>query len=167
MTSVLMPGILSRARAKAIVTASRYRDRKRSFVNATRAGECGSRGFEAYKVAQDRETACIATIEDLEAVLIDDILLVRGHDAIFIGRGDLAAALGCKTIEAPRTKKAVSIMMAGALRHRIPAIAINGDDAEAMAAPRSTDIHDRFRPSLHVQIYARRSYDAYGSKKGE
>jgi 2-keto-3-deoxy-L-rhamnonate aldolase RhmA len=134
---ILVPHVSSREIAQTIVASCRYRDGRRGFANTTRAGNYGLTGFEAHKTSQDRETACIAMIEDLEAVaIIDDILSVPGLDAIFIGRGDLTAALGCEAMNDPRTMEAVRPIMAAAKRHELPVIAIcmDGDDAQLMAS---------------------------------
>lgn len=105
-TGILVPHVSSRAIAQTIVASCRYKDGKRGFANTTRAGNYGLTGFEAHKASQDHETACIAMIEDLEAVaVIDDILSVPGLDAVIIGRGDLTAALGYKAMNDPRQWK--------------------------------------------------------------
>ncbi|MCR6673454.1 HpcH/HpaI aldolase/citrate lyase family protein [Devosia ginsengisoli] len=136
-SGVLVPHICSRERAEAIVAAARYKGGRRGFANTTRAGAYGAVGYEAHKATQDHETACIAMIEDLEALdVLDDILSVAGLDAIFIGRGDLTAALGGEAINDPRTMEAVRSIMAAAIRHGVSAITIcsDGEDARAMAA---------------------------------
>jgi 2-keto-3-deoxy-L-rhamnonate aldolase RhmA len=124
-TGILVPHVSSRAIAQTIVASCRYKDGKRGFANTTRAGNYGLTGFEAHKASQDHETACIAMIEDLEAVaVIDDILSVPGLDAVFIGRGDLTAALGCEAMNDPKTMAVVRPIMAAAKRHKLPVIAI-------------------------------------------
>lgn len=134
---ILVPHVLSAERAWAMVRAARYGGGKRGFANTTRAGDYGMVGYEAHKVAQDLETACIAMIEDLEALdVLDEILSVAGLDAIFIGRGDITAALGGESITDPRTVEIVGRIAAAAARHEVPAmtICIDAEDARAMAA---------------------------------
>lgn len=134
---ILVPHVSSADRARAMVEASRYGTGSRGFANTTRAGSYGMVGFNAHKTAQDREIVCIAMIEDLEALdVLDDILAVPGLDAIFIGRGDLTAALGGDDIADPRTTDIVRRIAEAANRHRVTAmtVCLDGDDAKAMAA---------------------------------
>ena len=133
---ILVPHVFSAERARSMVEAARYGGGKRGFANTTRAGEYGLVGYETHKAAQDLGTACIAMIEDLEALdALDEILSVAGLDAIFIGRGDITAALGGETITDPRTVEIVGRIAAAAVRHDVPAmtICLDDDDARAMA----------------------------------
>jgi 2-keto-3-deoxy-L-rhamnonate aldolase RhmA len=131
---ILVPHVLSAERARAMVEAARYGGGRRGFANTTRAGDYGMVGYGAHKAAQDRDTACIAMIEDIEALdVLDEILSVPGLDAIFIGRGDITAALGGETIGDPRTTEAVRRIAVAATRHGVPAITICADDQDARA----------------------------------
>ena len=52
-------------------------------------------------------TTVIAQIEDPSALaVVDDIARVDGIDALFVGRGDLAAAMGESSPEAPAVRAA-------------------------------------------------------------
>lgn len=136
-SGVLVPHIDSREKAASVVASCRYRGGTRGFANTTRAGGYGAVGFGEHMDAQDREVACIAMIEDLAAIdVIDDILSVEGLDAIFVGRGDLTAALGSSSMTSPETLEVVRPIMAAAKRHDMPAILLCSDraDAEAMGA---------------------------------
>lgn len=129
---ILVPHVATREKAEEIVAACRYRTGTRGFANTTRAGGFGMVGFGDHKTAQDREVACIAMIEDLEAAdRIDEIVTVEGLDAIFIGRGDLTAALDREQMNGPETMAVVERIMAGARRHGMPAIALCSDRADA------------------------------------
>ncbi len=98
---VLVPHVLSVAKAREIVAACRYRGGTRGFSNTTRAGGFGRHGLWDHVDAQDSEVAVIAMIEDAEAVeMIDAIVAVDGLDAVFIGRGDLTVALGAPSPDA-------------------------------------------------------------------
>lgn len=135
-SGILVPHVLSAARARAMVEGARYATGRRGFANTTRAGDYGMVGYEAHKAAQDRETACIAMIEDLEALaVLDEILSVPGLDAIFIGRGDITAALGGEAITDPRTTETVRRIADAARRHGMPMLTVcaDGEDARAMA----------------------------------
>lgn len=86
---------------------------------------------------QDAEVCCVAMIEDLAALnQIDRIVRVEGLDAIFIGRGDLTAALGAPSMTSPETHKVVEPIMAAARKAGLPIIMLCPDrrDAAAMHA---------------------------------
>lgn len=136
-SGVLVPHVSSRAKAEEIVAHCRFGKGRRGFANTTRAGAFGAAGFREHMERQDRETACIAMIEDLEAVdRIDEILAVDGLDAIFVGRGDLTAALGENTMNCEATMQVVRPIMQAARHAEMPAMALCIDrrDAQAMAA---------------------------------
>ena len=75
-------------------------------------------------------------IEDVEALdHIDEIVRVDGLDAIFIGRGDLTAALDAPSMTSDETMKVVEPIMAAARAADMPIIMLcpNRRDAERMA----------------------------------
>lgn len=134
---VLVPHVADRQTAEAIVAHCRHRTGSRGFANTTRAGDYGTVGFTEHMDAQAREVACIAMIEDLEAVeAVGEILSVEGLDAIFVGRGDLTAALGENAMTSAKTLSVVRQIMAVAKDRGMPSILLCGDraDAEAMSA---------------------------------
>jgi staphyloferrin B biosynthesis citrate synthase len=135
-SGVLVPHIDTKAKAEAIVAACRYRGGNRGFANTTRAGGYGGKTYAEHKDAQDNEIVCIAMIEDVSALdEIDDIVRVPGLDAIFIGRGDLTAALDAPTMTSDETHKIVAPIMAAAKAVGMPIIMLcpNRPDAEKMA----------------------------------
>lgn len=135
-TGVMVPHVSSAKTARLIARACRYTGGTRGFANTTRAGGFGSASFAEHKSRQDRETVCIAMIEDLEALdSIGDILEVEGLDAIFIGRGDLTAALGAPSMTSPETMRVVEPVMAAARAAGMPIIMLCSDrgDGEHMA----------------------------------
>ena len=76
-------------------------------------------------------------IEDVEALdQIDRIVRVDGIDAIFIGRGDLTAALGAPSMTSLETQRVVEPIMAAAREAGMPIIMLCPDrkDAAAMHA---------------------------------
>jgi 2-keto-3-deoxy-L-rhamnonate aldolase RhmA len=92
---VMIPHVDSVERAKEIVSACRYKGGTRGFAGLTRASGWGTAPMFRHIAAQDDGVACIAMIEDLHAVeRTQAIASVDGIDGIFIGRGDLTAALG-------------------------------------------------------------------------
>jgi 2-keto-3-deoxy-L-rhamnonate aldolase RhmA len=136
-SGVLVPHVATAEMARAIVAACRYRRGSRGFANTTRAGGFGGESFAAHMDAQDREVACVAMIEDLAALeTIRDIVRVDGLDAIFVGRGDLTAALGAPSMTSAETMKVVEPILAAADEVGLPVIMLCPDraDAERMAA---------------------------------
>ena len=106
---VMVPHVRSRADAESIVALCRYSGGLRGFAGLTRAGGWGARKPHDHMDYQDANVACIAMIEDPEAVAsVDDIASVDGIDALFVGRGDLSASLG----RAPEAAAKVSAMSA-------------------------------------------------------
>ncbi len=146
---ILVPHIRTAEDASGIVAACRYKGGTRGFANTTRAGDYGLVGFEAHISKQDNEVVCLGMIEDVEAIeVIDDILSVRGLDGIFIGRGNLTAALGQKAIDDPATTEAAETIAQAAKRRDIPVITIALDSADAVSMTRRDRSHDRLRSGL-------------------
>jgi staphyloferrin B biosynthesis citrate synthase len=136
-SGILVPHVATAAKARDIVAACRYRTGRRGFANTTRAGDYGGVSFSDHMDRQDTEIACIAMIEDLAALdEIDEIVRVEGLDAIFIGRGDLTAALGAPSMTSAETHEVVAPIMAAARAVGLPIIMLSPDrkDAAAMAA---------------------------------
>ena len=135
-TGVLVPHVTTAETARRIAHACRYRGGSRGFANTTRAGGFGATGFGEHKQSQDSEIVCVAMIEDVEALdHIDEIVRVDGLDAIFIGRGDMTAALDAPSTTSDQTMKVVEPIMAAARRANLPIIMLcpNRRDAERMA----------------------------------
>lgn len=136
-SGVLVPHVDTAEKARAIAQACRYRGGKRGFANTTRAGGFGGASFKDHMDQQDSEVCCIAMIEDVKALdEIDEIVRVTGIDAIFIGRGDLTAALEAPSMTSPETHKVVAPIMEAARAVNLPIIMLCPDrkDAEAMRA---------------------------------
>jgi staphyloferrin B biosynthesis citrate synthase len=133
---VLVPHVATRAKAEAIAAACRYAGGHRGFANTTRAGRYGMASFAEHKAAQDGELVCVAMIEDVAALdEIAAIVRTPGLDAIFIGRGDLTAALGAPSMTSEETHRVVAPIMAAARDAGMPMIMLCPDraDAERMA----------------------------------
>jgi 2-keto-3-deoxy-L-rhamnonate aldolase RhmA len=134
-TGVMVPHVATADVARKIAKACRYTGGTRGFANTTRAGGFGTASFEEHKGRQDREVACIAMIEDVEALdHIDEIVSVEGLDAIFIGRGDLTAAIGAPSMTSQETMRIVEPIMAAARKANMPIMMLCPDmpDAERM-----------------------------------
>jgi len=112
---VLVPHVHSTGAAERMVTAAYYRIGRRGFSPSGRAGAYGNTTLKGHIASQDEKIALIAMIEDPEAVVaIDNILQTEGVEGIFIGRGDLAAALGAETMNDPQVEDAVHRVLAAA-----------------------------------------------------
>jgi 2-keto-3-deoxy-L-rhamnonate aldolase RhmA len=103
---VLVPHVDSAAKASDVVAEARYRGGRRGFSNSSRAGRYGAAGFQEHVAAGDAQSAILAMVEDLAALArLPEIMAVPGLDAVFIGRGDLATALGA---DGPMAQSVVS-----------------------------------------------------------
>lgn len=106
-TGVLVPHVATVERARDVVACCRYRNGRRGFSNSPRAGRYGGRSLAEHVAHGDAATAIVAQIEDPEALdQIDDIARVEGIDALFIGRGDLAVAMGAASSDAAEVRAA-------------------------------------------------------------
>lgn len=93
-SGILVPHVDSVDKAERIARACRYRSGNRGFVGMSRAAAWGQVSKSDHIARQDAEIACIAMIEDPHAVpLASEIAGVEGIDAVFVGQGDLGAAL--------------------------------------------------------------------------
>jgi len=107
-TGVLVPHVATAAHAREVASACRYRGGRRGYSGSPRHAGYGATGMEKTVEAADAATTVIAQIEDPEALdEIDAIAAVDGIDALFIGRGDLAVALGAKSSDALEVRSAV------------------------------------------------------------
>jgi 2-keto-3-deoxy-L-rhamnonate aldolase RhmA len=133
---ILVPHVATEEKARHIAAACRYRGGVRGFANTTRAGGFGAASFRDHKEKQDAEIVCVAMIEDVAALEeIDRIVQVEGIDAIFIGRGDLTAALDAPGMTSRETHEVVAPIMEAARAAGMPVIMLspNRADAETMA----------------------------------
>lgn len=92
---IMFPHVSTVERAKKVAASCRYAGGTRGFAGMSRAALWGGRRGPDHMRAQDSQVACIAMIEDVEAVdHVPEIAKVEGIDAFFVGRGDLAASFG-------------------------------------------------------------------------
>lgn len=134
-SGVMVPHVWNPEIARSIAQACRYRGGRRGFAATSRAGDYGARSYSAHKDKADAEATCIAMIEDLEAVPhLDEIMAVPGIDAIFIGRGDLTAALDEQNMKSAATMEVVEKITAAARRAGMPmsVLCADRDDAANM-----------------------------------
>ena len=134
---VVVPHVASLAKARDVVDSCRYQGGRRGFSNSPRAGRYGRRTLQEHVAHADAVTTVAAQIEDPEALdHLDAIAGVEGIDALFIGRGDLAVAMGEPSPEAPAVFEAARRVCAAAQKAGKPVMVfVNGPaDARAMAA---------------------------------
>ena len=118
---VLIPHVSSAARAREAVEACFYGIGRRGYSPSGRAGRYGAVDRAGHVTEQDGTNALIAMIEDPEALEeIDAICATPGLSALFIGRGDLTAALGAPGLDAPEVVRAVDAILAAGARAGLP-----------------------------------------------
>ena len=133
-TGVLVPHVSSAQQAAEVAAACRYKGGKRGFSNSPRAGRYGGLSLQQHLEHADRTTTVVAQIEDPEALdQADAIAAVDGIDALFIGRGDLAAAMGAGSPEAPEIRAAAERIATAARRAGKPVMVFVGSNKDAVA----------------------------------
>ena len=104
-TGILVPHVTTASQAARVVSAAHFGEGGRGFAGSTRAADFTTKGMPQHLVDSREQTAVIVQIEDLAALdNVADIAGVDGVDAIFIGRIDLAVAMG----KAPSDRAVVS-----------------------------------------------------------
>lgn len=133
-TGVLVPHVAGVETARAVAAACRYRGGTRGFSNSPRAGDYGGLGMWEHVDRCDAITTVVAQIEDPQALdHVDAIARVDGIDALFIGRGDLAVALGAKGSDAPEVADAAARIAAAGKAAGKPVMVFTGGAADAKA----------------------------------
>ena len=131
---VLVPHMASPQKASDVAAFCRYRGGKRGFSNSPRAGQYGGLSLHDHVELADGMTTVVAQIEDPEALEhIDAIAGVDGIDALFIGRGDLAVAMGARSPDAPEIRAAAERISAAARRVGKPVMVFVGSNKDALA----------------------------------
>ena len=131
---VLVPHVSSAQKAADVAAACRYKGGARGFSNSPRAGRYGGLSLQQHIEHADAVTTVVAQIEDPEALdQIDAIAAVDGIDALFIGRGDLAVALGAGSPEAPEIRAAAERISTAARRAGKPVMVFVGSNKDALA----------------------------------
>jgi 2-keto-3-deoxy-L-rhamnonate aldolase RhmA len=129
---VLVPHVASAALARQVAAACRYKGGRRGYSGSIRAAGYGGGKMWDYIEAADAAATVVAQIEDPEALdEIDAIAATEGIDAFFIGRGDLTAAMGAPTNDAPQIRDAVDRIAAAAKRAGKPVMVFVGGMKEA------------------------------------
>jgi len=124
---ILVPHVDSAEHAKEIVARARYRNGGvRGFSSSPRFAGYGTMGMKAALDAGDA-TCVLAQIESREGLAsAEAIAAVPGIDALFIGRADLALAMGFEDIRHPDVTAATT---------RIIKAAVNAGKVASMFVP--------------------------------
>lgn len=91
---LLVPHVTNAGQARAIVRSAHFGDGGRGFAGSPRAADYTGKKMAEHLADSKAETTVIVQIEDLPA--LDDVagIASAGVDAVFIGRIDLAVAMG-------------------------------------------------------------------------
>ena len=131
---VLVPHVATAERAREVAASCRCRGGSRGFSNSPRAGRYGGLNLAQHIENGDAITTVIAQIEDPSAIgVVDEIARVDGIDALFVGRGDLAAAMGETSAEAPAVRAASERVAQAARAAGKPVMFFVGSLADASA----------------------------------
>jgi len=134
---LLVPHVASVETAREVAAHCRYRNGRRGFSNSPRAGFYGGLSLTDHVARNDAAVSVVAQIEDPDALpSIEAIAAVEGVDALFVGRSDLAVAMGASSPNAPEVRDAAMRISAAARRANKPVMVfVNGPaDAQAMRA---------------------------------
>ena len=117
---IIIPMVNTRAEAEAAVQACRYApDGSRSYAGTRVVRQEGS----DYFANANADAAVIPMVETVEAVAnLDDILSVRGVDAVYVGPSDLSVSLGLhpgNNDGEPSFDAAVAEILDGCARHNV------------------------------------------------
>ncbi|MEL7536414.1 MAG: aldolase/citrate lyase family protein [Pseudomonadota bacterium] len=94
-TGVLVPHVTSAAQAASIVKRCHFGEGGRGYAGSPRAAAYGTKKMPEHIRDCATDTSVIVQIEDLAALdQVSDIAATPGLDALFIGRADLAVAMG-------------------------------------------------------------------------
>ena len=113
---IVVPHVHDRAQLRAILAAARFRGGgTRGLSTSHRAAGYGSMDARAFIAQSDASVTVIAQVEDAAGLENVDALAAEPElDALFIGRADLACALGADSIHAPEVEDATHRILAAA-----------------------------------------------------
>jgi 4-hydroxy-2-oxoheptanedioate aldolase len=131
---IVVPHVVDRAGAEAIVAAAHYPPRgHRGISLATRAGRFGARSLGDHLRHAAHETCVFPMIEDAEAVdRAGEILSVAGVNGVVVGTSDLSLSLGHPgDFEHPEVAGAIDSALESARAAGVPAFAPAGNVDQA------------------------------------
>jgi len=119
---VIVPWVRNAEDARNAVAYTRYAPEGMRGAALTRVHDFGS-AFDTYTHSANEQTMLVLMIEHIDAVnQIDDILSVKGVDAIFIGPYDLAGSMGLMgETRHPRVAEAIQQVLAASRKFHIAA----------------------------------------------
>jgi 2-keto-3-deoxy-L-rhamnonate aldolase RhmA len=134
-TGILVPHVTSADQARAIVAAARFGEGGRGYSGSTRAADFGAKPMRDHIHDSHSQTAVIAQIEDPAALdAVGAIAAVDGIDGVFIGRADLAVAMGKELSAAEVDAAAAGICSsANAAGIAVGIFVVNASDAAEIA----------------------------------
>lgn len=108
-TGVIVPHLTSAEQAEAVFRAAHFGERGRGYAGSTRAAGYGTKALAQHLGDSARETTVIGQIEDREGLAaLDEIAAAPGLDCLFVGRVDLAVALGLDSVKDEKVMRAVA-----------------------------------------------------------
>jgi 2-keto-3-deoxy-L-rhamnonate aldolase RhmA len=132
-TGILVPHVTDAVQAAAIVKAAHFGEGGRGYAGSSRAANFTGKRMPDHIADSAKQTAVIVQIEDLAALEnVAEIAAVDGIDAIFVGRIDLAVAMG----ESPMDSEVIETV------RRICSEAANVDTTVGMFTPDNSEIPD-------------------------
>ncbi|MFC3073533.1 HpcH/HpaI aldolase family protein [Shinella pollutisoli] len=106
-TGIVIPHVHDVGRTRALVSSCLYGPGGRGYAGSTRAAGYTKAKMADHIPASNRLTTIVAQIEDAEALaVLDDLMAIDEIDCFFIGRADLAVALGAPSAAAPEVIEA-------------------------------------------------------------
>lgn len=117
-TGVVIPHVYDVARTRELVSSCLYAPGGRGYAGSSRAAGYTRVKMPAHIEASNKLTTIVAQIEDAEALsVLDDLMAIEEIDCFFIGRADLAVALGAPSAVAPEVIEASTRICEAASRH--------------------------------------------------
>ncbi len=111
---VVVPHVDSAEQARSIVARCRYRGGARGYSSSPRSAGYGALGMKRV-LAEDGQALVVCQIESPAAVAAAaEIAAVDGVHALFVGRADLALAMGFDDTRAGPVDQAVDVVLAAA-----------------------------------------------------
>ena len=128
---VVLPHVCSVEDAQKIASAAQFGRGGRGYAGSTRAAAYTTKNMKSHKEDSASSTVVIAQIEDIEAVeVVEDIAIVNGVDCLFVGRVDLAVALGAESLNAPDVIDAVERVCIAGRKNDMPVGMFVADESE-------------------------------------
>jgi 4-hydroxy-2-oxoheptanedioate aldolase len=132
---VIVPHIATKADAEKAVKACKYGTSGRGACPLVRANRYGIGNWPEYQDAANKNTLLIALIEDLAGVEnIEEIVSVKGVDAVFLGPFDMSVSAGHKgNTRAPQILDALDKVIAACKKKNIPVMHTTTNDPNVEA----------------------------------